>query len=286
MKTSFRVKPFLKWAGGKQQLLAQYDPFFPAEIPRYFEPFVGSGAVFFHLFSDGKLTGDIFLSDTNHDLINTYRVLRDQPEQLIAYLARHKKKHSNTYYYEVRNLDRQKKVLSDLERAARLIYLNKTCYNGLYRVNRKGQFNVPIGRYQNPKIYDPEALRAASKALQNATLYTLNFRAVAGKAQAGDFVYFDPPYDPLSKTANFTGYTAEDFRETDQHELAKVFAQLTAKGCKCMLSNAYTPFILDLYAPYRIEIVQATRAINSNAKRRGRVKEVLILNYNPDGEIQ
>jgi DNA adenine methylase len=273
------AKPFLKWAGGKQQLLAQYEPYFPTNFDRYCEPFIGGGAVFFHLWNTGRLPGRASLFDNNEELINTYVVARDSVDELIEGLEGHREKHCREYYYEIRNLDRQNIALSNVERAARTIYLNKTCYNGLYRVNRKGQFNVPMGSYKNPKIFDKEVLRTASIALQGICIEVRDFHSVVELAQPGDFFYFDPPYDPLSKTASFTSYTAGNFHDQDQRDLADVFTQLAAKGCLCMLSNSHTPFILELYRHFRIDIVQANRAINSDANRRGAIEEVVVLNY-------
>ena len=273
------AKPFLKWAGGKQRLLTQYQPHFPSEFGRYVEPFVGGGAVFFHLWNGRQLPKRVFLFDHNEELINAYRVVRDQVDGLIDLLAIHKKNHNRDYFYHIRSLDRKGLALSEVERAARTIYLNKTCYNGLYRVNSKGQFNVPLGRYKNPGILAEETLKAASTALQIARLAVRDYQSLVQFAQPGDFFYFDPPYDPLSKTAHFTSYTANAFGDADQQSLAAVFAQLSDKGCLCMLSNSYTPFILALYQSFRIETVQAQRAINSNAKRRGTIREVVVLNY-------
>lgn len=273
------AKPFLKWAGGKQRLLAQYEEFFPDRPARYFEPFVGGGAVFFHFWNTGRLPENVYLFDNNRELINAYRVVRDDLEALLDLLAIHKEYHGKEYYYRIRKLDRQDVELSDVERAARTIYLNKTCYNGLYRVNQKGQFNVPIGRYKNPRIRDEESLRAAGAALQGVHVEARDFRSVVEPAQAGDFFYFDPPYDPLSKTANFTSYTAGDFDDEDQRDLARVFTQLTEKGCLCMLSNSCTAFIRRLYEDFRIETVSASRAISSDPNGRGSVQEVVVLNY-------
>jgi DNA adenine methylase len=274
-----KAKPFLKWAGGKQQLLTQFENYFPQEFNRYIEPFVGGGAVFFHLANTGKLPDQVYLFDNNKELINTYTVVRDKLDDLIKVLARHKAEHCKEYYYRIRALDRKDVVLSDVEQAARTIYLNKTCYNGLYRVNRKGQFNVPLGSYTNPGIFDESMLKAASRALTKVALETRDFRTVVDFAQAGDFLYFDPPYDPVSKTASFTSYTAGSFRDEDQRNLAEVFSKLSDKGCLCMLSNSDTPFIRDLYREFRIETVYANRAINSDANGRGRIKEVVVLNY-------
>ena len=276
---SRKAKPFLKWVGGKQQLLTQFEPYFPTNFDRYIEPFVGSGAVFFHLWNTNRLPQHLFLFDHNEELINVYRVVRDNLDALVELLSQHKENHSKEYYYQIRNLDREAIVWTDIERAARTIYLNKTCYNGLYRVNRKGQFNVPMGRYKNPGILQPEVLTAANAALQNVSLEVWDFRQLLTVATVGDFIYFDPPYDPLSKTANFTSYTASNFSDQDQRDLADLFTALTTKGCRCMLSNAYTEFILKLYENFRIEVVFANRAVNSKANNRGRVKEVVILNF-------
>lgn len=276
------ARPFLKWAGGKQQLLADYEQYFPTGFHRYFEPFLGGGAVFFHLRKTGRLPGAAYLFDNNEELINAYIMVRDNPDELIKILAVHKERHCREYYYKIRNLDRRTSGLNALsapERAARTIYLNRTCYNGLYRVNKKGHFNVPAGRYKSPKILDAELLKADSCALQGVHLEVKDFRSVAKLAVPGDFFYFDPPYHPLSKTSSFTGYTAGSFSEEDQRDLAAVFTRLTAKGCLCMLSNSHTPFIFELYKGFRVETVRANRAINANSNGRGAVTEAVVLNY-------
>ena len=274
-----KAKPFLKWVGGKQQLLSQFETYFPAHFRRYFEPFVGGGATFFHLWNTDRLPEQIFLFDNNEELINAYRVVRDELEALIKLLATHQKSHNKRYYYQIRSLDRQNIELTDIERAARTIYLNRTCYNGLYRVNSKKQFNVPMGSYKNPKILYRNVLEAASSALQDVSVKVRDFREIAALAQTGDFFYFDPPYDPISKTASFTGYTAGSFRDEDQKGLVEVFKKLTKEGCLCMLSNSYTPFILELYQDFRVEVVYARRAVNSDANGRGNIREVVVLNY-------
>jgi DNA adenine methylase len=273
------AKPFLKWAGGKQQLLSQFEAYFPSSFERYVEPFIGGGAVFFYLWDTKRLPDHAFLFDTNAELINTYRVVKQNIDRLVELLSVHQHKHCKDYYYNVRNWDREEIALSDVGRAARMIYLNKTCYNGLYRVNRKGQFNVPMGKYKHPAIFQEDALRAAHRALEYAWLDVRDFREVLNMAQAGDFFYFDPPYHPLSETARFTNYTAGSFGDDDQRDLAQVFAELDAKGCLCMLSNSYTPLIHDLYKNFRVETVQANRNINSKTSARGSIKEVLVLNY-------
>lgn len=273
------AQPFLKWAGGKGQLLAQYEAFFPTTPGgTYFEPFVGSGAVFFHLQPRGLFERYV-LSDSNAELVNLFRIVRDQPDALLEHLRQHAERHSAEYYYAVRACDRSPdwSATPAPERAARMLYLNRTCYNGLWRVNSRGHFNVPLGRYRNPDIYRPERIRAASQALQAAEIEVRRFDAVLDHAQAGDFVYFDPPYVPVSDTANFTSYEVEVFGETEQRRLAEVFAVLAARGCRVMLSNSDTPLVHDLYAGFRIERVLARRAINSKAGRRGPVYEVVVL---------
>lgn len=273
--------PFLKWAGGKQQLLAQLEPLFPSALRNYYEPFVGSAAVFFQLRRSGRLGNGVHLSDNNPDLVNAYAKVRDHVEEIIPLLEAHERLHCREHYYRVRHQDRTEGALSPIEAAARLIYLNRTCYNGLYRVNSRGQFNVPMGSYHNPRILFAEELRAASAALQGVELAVREFEEVVRVAGPGDFVYFDPPYDPVSRTASFTAYTAGSFGDDDQQRLANVFARLTEKGCRCMLSNSHTPFTLALYQDFRVETVRAKRAINSKGGGRGEVDEVVVLNYDP-----
>ncbi len=278
------AQPFLKWAGGKGQLLAQYDRFFPTDRGRaYFEPFAGSGAVFFEL-RKRALFDDYALSDVNPELINCYLVVRNQVDALVEALRDHKAKHeqdAHEHYYKVRDLDRSPAWAdaSDVDRAARMIYLNKTCYNGLWRVNSKGQFNVPMGRYAKPDILSETRLRAASLALQDVDVNTQPFDDVLNHAQAGDFVYFDPPYDPLSSTANFTSYSADSFGQDDQRRLAGTFRALADRGCKVMLSNSDTPFVRGLYEGFTVHTVTARRAINSKGGKRGEITEVLVVNY-------
>ncbi|NUN15649.1 MAG: DNA adenine methylase [Myxococcales bacterium] len=277
--TTTSAKPFLKWAGGKQQLLTKLDACLPTNFDRYFEPFVGGGALFFHLWTIKRLPSQVFLFDINDELINAYCTVRDNPEALANLLAIHQETHSNEHYYAIRDLDRQNRTLTDIEMAARTIYLNKTCYNGLFRVNSKRQFNVPMGSYKDPKILKRDALGTASSALQGVYIQVKDFRDMVALGQSGDFFYFDPPYDPVSKTASFTGYTANSFRDEDQQDLARIFRELSEKGCLCMLSNSHTPLILELYRDFRIEVVDARRSVNSNKDRRGTVREVVILNY-------
>jgi DNA adenine methylase len=270
--------PFIKWAGGKQQLLEQFERFFPRQISRYIEPFVGSGAVFFHLWS--RFSGmDAALCDINADLIATYEVIRDTPVKLMNLLESLRLRHSIKQYLSVRS--QEVKGLNKLQAAARFIYLNKTCWNGLYRVNLKGQFNVPMGSYKNPRVYAPENLLAASSALQNVTLRVAQFRECLDVARTGDFLYFDPPYQPLSATSSFTAYTKEAFGEKQQAELASVVRELHRRGCLVMLSNSDTDYTRSLYSSpgLRIQTVLARRAINSKGNKRGAIPEIVVTNY-------
>lgn len=277
-----RPKPFVKWAGGKSQLLDQFASLFPEAFDNYVEPFVGGGAVFFYLF-DRELVGErAVLNDLNHEIMNCYEVIRDCVDELIRELERHEAHNTDEdYFYEIRKWDRQPGFAQrgPVERAARTIFLNRTCYNGLYRVNSKGQFNVPFGRYADPTICDEENLRAVSLALQGVRLCSEDFARCSDWAEEGDFAYLDPPYHPLSETASFTSYTKDAFEEKDQIRLAETFKRLDEKGCKVMLSNSYTAFIRELYGGYRQEPVSATRAINSKGDERGAINEIVVLNY-------
>jgi DNA adenine methylase len=268
--------PFLKWAGGKSRLLKQYRPYFPAseQIGRYYEPFIGSAAVFFHLQPHPAC-----LSDANEKLVEVYRTVQKDVEALIEALQAHR--NERDYYYQVRAQNPAE--LPQVQRAARLIFLNRTCYNGLYRENKKGEFNVPFGRYTNPKICNAQRLRNASKALQGVELMAADFEEIAGQATTGDFIYFDPPYAPLSASSNFTSYNRDGFGAEDQHRLAETIHLLTAKGCYVMLSNSSSSLVYKLYGEheYRLVSISARRNINSKAERRGPVKELLILNYDP-----
>jgi len=277
------VRPFLKWAGGKRQLLPEIRKYVPKLTSKhtYYEPFIGGGALLFELQPQKAV-----INDSNKELINCYKVVRDSLDELMEELSKDKYSNSETSYYEMRDLDRSTKKyasLSEVEKAARIIYLNKTCYNGLFRVNSQGQFNVPFGRYKNPNFLDDAVLIAVNKYLNSNDITLLNqdFAEAVKDANTGDFVYLDPPYDPVSQTASFTGYDVNGFNRDEQERLKEEFDALHKKGCQVMLSNSCTDFIMDLYKDYQDTIikVRATRSINSNALKRGRVDEVLVLNY-------
>ncbi len=278
-KSPKQYQPFIKWVGGKRGLLDQILPLFPRDFNSYYEPFLGGGAVFFELFSKGLLNGKrVVLSDINKELVNTYNIVKSEPLNLIKSLKEYKKRHNKEFYYKIRELDREEgyEKLSDLEKATRFIYLNKTCFNGLYRVNKKGYFNTPIGSYKNPNIADSDTILGASEALQNATIVEQSFKDVLKFAKEGDLVYFDPPYYPLSVTANFTSYDSNTFLEDEQFELFEVFDKLADSGVKVIQSNSDTEFIKELYKEYDITIVNANRFINSKSSARGKITEVLI----------
>jgi DNA adenine methylase len=293
-------RPFLKWAGGKRQLLPYLREFFPHQIGRYWEPFVGSGAVFFDLCANGRLRPDTaYLSDDNPDLIGTYLRVRDETVPLIGALSRLAEAHGRTgreHYYRVRDEQfnpqrrqwREAGALADaysIDLAAMLIYLNRTGYNGLFRLNAAGEFNVPMGRYDSPTIVQAERLRAAASALAGATIRRAHFVEALRDAGRGDVVYLDPPYAPLSKTANFRGYTAAGFDASDQRKLRDLVLSLAARQVSVVLSNSTAPEIVALYddrqarrAGLRCHRVPARRAINTRADRRGVVDELVVSN--------
>jgi DNA adenine methylase len=264
------AEPFVKWAGGKGRLLGALTARLPDRIDRYVEPFLGGGALYFAL-----QPGDARLSDRNGDLVEAYETVRDDVEGLIAALRDHR--YERDHYYRVRAQD--PRTLSRPGRAARLLYLNRTCFNGLYRVNRRGHFNVPFGRHKDPVICPAGRLRAASRALQAASFGSESFEEAVAGARRGDFVYFDPPYQPLTKTARFTAYTVNPFGPGDQARLAATFAGLDRAGVKCLLSNSYTPLVMELYDGFRIEVIEAPRAISRDSATRTPVREVLVRNY-------
>ncbi len=275
MKKNNLVVPFVKWAGGKRQLLPELLKRIP-KFTTYCEPFVGGGALFFYLQPKKAI-----INDFNKDLINTYITIQNDVESLIQYLSTYK--NDSESYYKIRELDRTPLFhrMSDTEKASRLIYLNKTCYNGLFRVNSMGEFNSPFGSYKSPNIVNEPTLRAIHSYFQNADITFLSgdFEVAVKGLKKGTFVYFDPPYDPVSASSNFTGYTNLGFGKQEQRRLKEVCDKLNAKGIKFLLSNSATDFILDLYKEYNIEKISAKRVINSNANNRGNVDEVLIRNY-------
>lgn len=264
------ARPFLKWAGGKGQLLGELRSQIPARYGRYFEPFLGGGALFFDVLPKKGV-----LSDVNAEIVGCYIAVRDQVEELIRALKAHR--YDARHYYAVRGTDPNS--LLPVERAARTIFLNKTGFNGLYRVNRSGKFNVPFGRYAKPLICDESNLRACSVALAHTEISVCDFEKTAGRARAGDFVYFDPPYVPVSRTATFTAYAPGGFGAEAQERLSRVFRRLADRKVHVLLSNSDVPAIRELYASYRTCVVKASRTINSNASRRGPVSEVLVSSF-------
>jgi len=241
---------------------------------RHVEPFVGGGALFF-----AQRPQRALLADVNPNLIATYEAVRDEVEHVITHLEILSAAHGGESYYEVRTRYNHAKQLTAAERAAMFIYLNKTCFNGLHRVNRRGEFNVPAGRYLNPRILDAELLRSVSLELRRAELRCDGFESLLSYARPGDFIYFDPPYEPASRTSNFTAYAQGGFGQDDQARLRDVFSELDRRRCKLMLSNSDVPLIRELYSRFQIDTVVAPRAINCNATRRGLVSEVVVRNY-------
>jgi DNA adenine methylase len=270
------AQPFLKWAGGKRQLLPEIRKYIPKKISTYYEPFIGAGAVFFDIQPKRAV-----INDVNTELVNVYECIKNHADELIDDLKKHE--NDSEYFYSIRDLDRQPeyKKLTPIERASRIIYLNKTCYNGLFRVNSQGQFNVPFGKYKNPQIVNEIVIKAVHNYLSSNEVRITNsdFEMVLETAKKGDFVYFDPPYDPVSDTSSFTGYSLDGFSKDDQKRLKYVFVELDKRGCKVLLSNSATEFIMDLYEGFHIEIVSASRNINANASGRGKIDEVLVRNY-------
>lgn len=272
------IVPFLKWVGGKRQLIPEIKKMLPKGIANrpYYEPFIGGGALLFDLQPKQAV-----INDYNEELINVYCVIRDNPNELIEDL----KKHKNTaeYFYEIRSLDRQPLFnnLTKVERASRIIYLNKTCYNGLYRVNNAGEFNSPFGKYKNPNIINEPVIKAVSKYLNLNKIQISNsdYEVILRDIPANSFVYLDPPYHPVSETSNFTGYIQGGWNESEQLRLRDVCNKLNANGVKFLLSNSASDFIKEIYSAYNIKTVQANRAVNSISSKRGQVDEFLICNY-------
>ncbi|GHU47314.1 modification methylase [Spirochaetia bacterium] len=282
LKNNSSLKPFLKWAGGKRQLLPEIKKQFPVHVEEYnyYEPFLGGGAVFFDLQPRKAV-----ISDTNSQLIMTYMAIKMDLENLMTLLADYKQKNDKEYYYSIRNLDRDSKhfnTLSDTEKAARFIYLNKTCFNGLYRVNAAGLFNVPFGKYKNPSLYEEPVLQNIHEYFNSSAVTILNedFESAVSNADTKSFIYFDPPYHSPDKT-NFTGYQSKGFDENEQERLQRVMVRLTERGLRCLLSNADTEFIRDIYNHHYFHLipVKAKRLINSDSAGRGSVSEVLVKNW-------
>ncbi|MFQ5440976.1 MAG: DNA adenine methylase [Nitrosopumilaceae archaeon] len=274
-------KPFVKWAGGKRQLIPILNKNLPKTMGTYFEPFLGGGALLFHILIDreGQKCG---ISDLNSDLVLAYTTIRDKPESLIESLKNHNQnyqKDSKSYYYSIRETNPK----SAVEKTSRLIFLNRTCFNGLYRVNSKGKFNVPLGRYSNPNIVNEENILSVSQVLQSRkiSIKCRDFESVFTDAKKGDLVYFDPPYQPVSKSANFTSYTNKSFTSDDLKRLAKLCLRLDSKGCKVMLSNSHSQEVSDMFTDnkWKIKKIEANRSINSNSKKRTGHYELLIKNY-------
>ena len=269
-----KTYPIVKWVGGKRQLMFELLKNMPANYNRYFEPFIGGGALFFELQPENA-----YISDMNEELIHLYSVVRDDVDGLIEDLEKHEV--SKEYFLNIRNIDRTEMFskLSNIERASRFIYLNRTCFNGLYRVNSQGQFNVPFGNYSNPRIIDENNLKNCSELLKNTEIKVADFSEILTKVQKGDFVYFDPPYVPLNDTSSFTSYTKAGFDIDMQFKLRDVCDELDSMGVKFMLSNSDTKLVNELYSNYEIKKVFATRAVNANADGRGKITEVLVRNY-------
>lgn len=270
------VNPILKWVGGKRQLLPEIIELLPDKITTYYEPFLGGGALLFHL-----QPKKAFVNDINPELINLYTIIKESPKELIEDLKKHV--NESEYFYEVRGLDRTEKymTMSNVEKASRILYLNKTCYNGLFRVNSMGEFNTPFGRYKNPKIVEEITINAVSHYFNNSDIRitSCDYKEALKGIRKGSFVYFDPPYDPISDSSSFTGYAKGGFGKEEQIRLKEFCDTLTQKGVKFLLSNSATPFIKELYKDYQINFVRAKRNINSKKELRGEVEEVLIRNY-------
>ena len=274
------MTPFVKWAGGKRQLINNIKELMPRNYEQYFEPFIGGGAALFEITPKNAI-----ISDINKELITTYKVFKSRIlfNQLMQRLDEYEKNHSEVFYYEVREKDRDTifSELSDVEVSARFIYLNKACFNGLYRVNSKGFFNVPFGKKEKLKTYSKENLDAIHEYFANndIKIYLQDFEKTIASAKKGDFVYFDPPYDTIENKNSFTAYNENNFDRNAQIRLCNVFKELDKKGVYLMLSNHNTSFIQTLYKEFNIHIVKATRMINSKSSERGPIEEVLITNY-------
>ncbi|HEM5089721.1 TPA: DNA adenine methylase [Streptococcus suis] len=277
-RTQPTLQPFTKWTGGKRQLLPVIKSLMPDNYNSYFEPFIGGGAVFFELIPKKAI-----INDFNSELINCYRQIKDNPQKLIELLTKHQENNSKEYYLELRAVDRDNRInkMTDVERAARIMYMLRVNFNGLYRVNSKNQFNVPYGRYKNPKIVDSELILSISQYLNknNIEILTGDFEKAVEDVGAGDFVYFDPPYIPLSETSAFTSYTHEGFSYEEQVRLRDVFRKLDKKGAYIMLSNSSSPLVEELYKGFNIHKVEAIRTNGAKASSRGKISEFIVTNY-------
>ena len=275
MADHYSISPIVKWVGGKRQLLPEIMPLINKKCSTYVEPFVGGGAVFFELQPKKAI-----INDYNSELVNVYTVVRDHSEELIEELEKHNRYNNGEYFYMIRALDRSEAydTMSDTEKAARIIYLNKTCYNGVYRVNSAGQFNSPYGKYKNPNIVNEDSIRAMSRYLQSnkITIRQGDYKEVLKGLRRGAFVYLDPPYMPISLSSSFTGYTENGFSYAQQVTLKEECDKLRKKGISFLQSNSDCPEIRDLYREYEIRTVQAKRRINSKGNKRGEINEVLI----------
>jgi len=274
-------KPFVKWAGGKRQLIPILNENLPKSFGTYYEPFIGGGALLFHILAE-RNAQKCSISDLNSDLVLTYTTIRDKIDGLVSSLKNHEKnyqKDSKTYYYSVRESNPR----SEIEKTSRLLFLNRTCFNGLYRVNSKGKFNVPLGRYTNPNIVNENNLRSVSAVLNTSKveIKCRDFESILRDAKKSDLVYFDPPYQPVSDTANFTSYTNKSFTYDDLHRLSELCLKLDSKGCKVLLSNSDSKEVAKIFSdtPWKINKIQANRSINSNSKKRTGHFELLIKNY-------
>ena len=274
-------KPFVKWAGGKRQILDKLNKYVPTNFDTYYEPFVGGGALLFDLAPKKAV-----INDSNEELMNVYNVLCDYSKysKMCKLLNKYEANHSEEFYYEIRNMDKEKSFsrISDYKKAARTLYLNKSCFNGLYRVNKKGEFNVPFNKNKKVNTYDGENLLTIHYFLTNndIKIECLDFEESVKNAKKGDFVYFDPPYD--SDTSTFNSYTEEGFGKEEQRRLARTFKELDSRGVYVMLSNHNTILVNELYKDYNIHIIEAKRSINSKGSKRGNVEEVIITNYEVD----
>ena len=274
----YNLQPFTKWTGGKRQLLEELRSYMPETYGRYFEPFVGGGALFFDLAPEQAV-----INDFNEELINAYRQIKNNPAELINLLIKHKENNSKDYYLELRSADRDGRIsrMTGVERAARILYMLRVDFNGLYRVNSKNQFNVPYGRYKNPKIVDVDLLYQISEYLNENDVEILqtDFAEAVKDAETGDFVYFDPPYIPLNETSSFTSYTHEGFSYEEQIRLRNTFKELTERGVYAMLSNSSSPLVEELYKDFNIYFVEAQRTNGAKSSSRGKISEIIVTNY-------